>query len=90
MTIHSWAGIGLGKGPPHSLLQKVMSSSAAVERWRRAAVLVVDEVSMLDSGLVDALDLIGRSARNSHHEPFGGLQLVFCGDFFQVLGLGLG
>ena len=50
-TIHSWAGIGLGKGSVDKLLPKVLSNDAAVGRWRRASALVIDEVSMLDGSL---------------------------------------
>ena len=82
-TIHSWAGIGLGKGGVDKLLPKVLSNEAAVGRWRRAAALVIDEVSMLDGSLFTALEAIGRAARGVC-APFGGLQLVLCGDFFQL------
>ena len=79
VTIHSWAGIGLGKGSPAALCDKVLGNGAAVERWRRARCLVIDEVSMLDSGILDALDRIGRNARGEIARAFGGLQLVLCG-----------
>ena len=90
VTIHSWAGIGLGKGSPSTLCDKVMSNAAAVDRWRRAKCLVVDEVSMLDSGILDALDRIGRNTRGDFQLSFGGLQLVLCGDFFQLPPVSLG
>ena len=44
VTIHSWAGVGLAKGRPDTILGKVLKSSAACARWRKARVLVVDEV----------------------------------------------
>ena len=90
VTIHSWSGIGLGKGSAHTLLQKVMSNDAATERWLKAKTLVIDEVSMLDSALMDALDLIGRTVRGVLSLAFGGLQLVLCGDFFQLPPVSLG
>ena len=91
VTIHSWAGIGLGKGAPGKLLDKVRSNGAASARWRRAAVLVIDEISMLDSNLFDLLDAIGRDIREGGAaQPFGGLQLVLCGDFFQLPPVSLG
>jgi hypothetical protein len=46
-------------------------------------VLIIDEISMLHPAQFDRVDLICRTARNSH-EPFGGLQLICCGDFFQI------
>ncbi|KZP00768.1 hypothetical protein CALVIDRAFT_212465 [Calocera viscosa TUFC12733] len=39
---------------------------------------------MCDGALLDKLDYIGRRVRHNPHTPFGGLQLVFCGDFFQL------
>ncbi len=46
-------------------------------RWRRAQTLVVDEVSMLDGALFDALEAVARAVRGSD-APFGGIQLVRC------------
>jgi ATP-dependent DNA helicase PIF1 len=82
-TIHSWAGIGLGKGTPEALAEKVSKNSGACARWRAAKTLVVDEISMLDASLFSALDLIGRTVRGGCR-PFGGLQVIACGDFFQL------
>ena len=83
VTIHSWAGIGLGKGGIAKLVEKVMANGNACARWRKARVLLIDEVSMLDSNLFDALDAIGRAVRGEPR-PFGGLQLVMCGDFLRA------
>jgi hypothetical protein len=49
VTIHSWAGVGLARGRPEDIVAKVEKSDATKARWRKARVLVVDEVSMLDS-----------------------------------------
>jgi len=92
-TIHSWAGIGLGKGSVDTVVSKALGNSGACDRWRAASVLVIDEVSMLDSHLFSVLDTLGRAARGNSatiHEPFGGLQLVLCGDFFQLPPVSLG
>ena len=45
---------------------------------------------MLDSNLLDSLDFIGRNIRGVYHVAFGGIQLVFCGDFFQLPPVSLG
>eukprot|EP00605_Chrysophyceae_sp_TOSAG23-4_P000051 GSChrysophyteH1.ASY1.ANO1.53.1 assembled CDS len=84
-TIHSFAGIGLanGHGDNERTVQKVLRSAKAVERWRNASVLVIDEVSMLDKSLFELLDLVARTARNDE-SPFGGLQVVLVGDFLQL------
>jgi len=89
-TIHSWAGIGLGKGNQEKLLEKVLGNAAAIKRWQSASALVLDEVSMLDGKLFGALDVIARAARASASRPFGGLQLILVGDFFQLPPVSLG
>lgn len=90
VTIHSFGGIGLGKGSSETLLRKVEGNPAAVTRWSKVKALVVDEVSMLDSKLFDALDLIARTVRGRLMEPFGGIQLVLSGDFYQLPPISLG
>jgi PIF1-like helicase len=56
---------------------------AAVARWRETDCLVIDEVSMLCSGLFDRLEFIARTLRG-RQQFFGGIQLILCGDFFQL------
>ena len=69
---------------PPARPQRVRASRGALARWRACSRLVVDEVSMLDARLFDALDAIARAVRNRPDAPFGGIQLVLCGDFFQL------
>ena len=84
VTIHSWAGVRLGKGGASVLVPRVMQNESAIRRWRRAQVLVLDEVSMLDGVFFEALNAIAQTARGCPHLPFGGIQLVLSGDFFQL------
>ena len=88
-TLHSFAGIGMGKGSQDKLIDKVLGNAAALARWRAVDTLIVDEVSMLDSNLFDALEAVARAARGSA-APFGGVQLVLCGDFYQLPPVSLG
>jgi len=83
-TIHSFAGIGIGQGSKEHLTWKVKRSKNAIERWTSAKVLIIDEVSMLDMDLFDTLDHIARHVRENLKAPFGGLQVVTVGDFFQL------
>lgn len=55
----------------------------AAERWRRCDVLLIDEISMIPKELFDKLEYIARHVRENE-EPFGGIQLVICGDFLQL------
>lgn len=84
ITIHSWAGVLLGKGGASVLVPRVMQNETAIRRWKRAEVLVLDEVSMLDGVFFEALNAIAQTARGCPHLPFGGIQLVLSGDFFQL------
>jgi ATP-dependent DNA helicase PIF1 len=83
MTIHSWSGIGVRDNLTAYDLEQIGSKEATVKRLKKAKVLVIDEISMLDGKILDGVDRICRSVRQSS-EPFGGLQVVFVGDFFQL------
>lgn len=52
-------------------------------RWKVAKCLVIDEVSMLSGDLFEKLEFIARSIRKNAL-PFGGIQIILCGDFFQL------
>ena len=82
-TLHSWAGIGLGNGTIEQLVTKIKKNKFAKALWKSTDILVVDEVSMLSLKLFDVLNAIGKAVRNNPN-PFGGIQLVFSGDFFQL------
>lgn len=83
ITVHSFAGIGLGKGEAHELLKMVKKNRKALKRWCSTKVLVIDEVSMIDGKLFDKLDYIAQHARRNN-KPFGGIQVIICGDFYQL------
>ncbi len=84
-TVHSWAGIGLANGPSDLLVKKVTSNRYKSGGWKKIDVLIIDEISMMSQKIFDILDAIGRKMRPyASHSPFGGLQLVFSGDFYQL------
>ncbi|GAB7345581.1 hypothetical protein MBLNU457_3884t2 [Dothideomycetes sp. NU457] len=83
VTLHSFAGIGLGKEDVPELVKKIRRNQKAKQRWQRTKILIVDEVSMVDGDLFDKLEAIARQLRNNGR-PFGGIQLVITGDFFQL------
>lgn len=83
VTIHSWSGIGISKTLNRHELADIASREKLVRRLRSAYVLIIDEVSMLDGNTLLLVDVVCRTVRASH-EPFGGLQVVVVGDFFQL------
>ena len=83
VTLHSFAGIGLGREPAEDLIKKIKKNAKARNRWLRAKVLIIDEISMVDGKLFDKLEKVARGLRNDGR-PFGGIQLVVTGDFFQL------
>lgn len=83
MTLHSFSGIGLGKEDAPTLVKKIRRNTKAKQRWLRTRALIIDEVSMVDGELFDKLSHVGRAIRNNGR-PWGGIQLIITGDFFQL------
>lgn len=82
-TLHSWVGCGLAKEKAEILAKSVRRNSKALERWTKTDVLVIDETSMLDYEFVTKINHIAKIVRGSSL-PFGGIQMIFVGDFFQL------
>ena len=82
-TLHSYTGIGLGKGSMYSMLTKIKKKKYLRERWKRLDILIIDEISMLNPDLFDKLEEIARNIRRDER-PFGGIQLILSGDFCQL------
>ena len=82
-TLHSWSGLKLAKGTLEELYTMVKENKMTLKKWKYIKTLIVDEVSMLSKRLFDILNVIGQRLRNSPL-PFGGIQLVFMGDFYQL------
>ena len=82
-TVHSWSGIGLGNASVDVLINKIKQNIYKKKAWTEISVLVIDEVSMMSIKLFDTLDAIGRGVRNNHL-PFGGIQVILSGDFYQL------
>ncbi len=83
MTIHSWSGIGIKTKLNKYDLNKIASNKRIVKHVQRAKTLIIDEVSMLSPATLDVVDAVCREI-NQSSEPFGGIQIVLVGDFFQL------
>ena len=82
-TLHSWAGIGLGQDTIPNLIKKILRNHFSKQAWRTTRILVIDEISMMSKKLFDTLNSLGKILRKNSR-PFGGIQVVFCGDFYQL------
>lgn len=68
----------------HSLLSQIRYNKEKRNLFRNLELLVIDEVSMVASHTVDAIDTILKSVRRRHLQPFGGTQVLFIGDLYQL------
>lgn len=81
-TIHSWSGIGVKDELSNKEIEKLAADSRIKRNYKKTKVLIIDEISMLHPHQLDLVDRIAR--RILKDEPFGGMQVVLCGDFFQL------
>jgi ATP-dependent exoDNAse (exonuclease V) alpha subunit len=87
MTIHSWSGIGIKKDISEWDIDAIQGKEKTARRIIDAKVLIIDEISMLDADTLENVDRVLRAIRRpvlTEPQPFGGLQVVFVGDFFQL------
>jgi ATP-dependent DNA helicase PIF1 len=80
-TIHSWAGIGVLDELPNGFVEHL--SKGRVDIIEKTDVLIIDEISMLHDYRLDMVDEACRLVRRKD-EPFGGIQIIMSGDFFQL------
>jgi len=83
MTIHSWSGIWMRRLVTEYDLDVLGANEPLVRRIANAKVLIIDEISMFDGSLLATVEKVTRALRRNG-EPFGGLQLIMVGDFFQL------
>ena len=83
MTIHSWSGIGARDTLSAYDLEHIASQKKTIDRVGKAHVLIIDEISMLDARVIDMVNAVCKAVRKNT-QPFGGLQVIFVGDFFQL------
>ena len=86
-TIHSWCGIGVRQSLDAYDLDAISGNRRIYNRIAAAKVLVIDEVSMLSASTLAMAEAVCREVRKGQpraEEPFGGLQVILVGDFFQL------
>lgn len=83
MTIHSWSGIGIKSRLSKGELKNIAGNDYVDKRISAAKVLIIDEISMLPPETLLNIEAICREVKGNAR-PFGGLQIVLVGDFFQL------
>uniref|UniRef100_A0A182PJQ6 ATP-dependent DNA helicase PIF1 n=1 Tax=Anopheles epiroticus TaxID=199890 RepID=A0A182PJQ6_9DIPT len=81
-TLHSFAGIGTGEATLQNCYEKASRPNTA-QAWRKCKRLIIDEISMIDADFFEKIEAVARYVRKND-KPFGGVQLILCGDFFQL------
>ena len=82
-TIHSFSGIGISTASNEQILKKIKNSSFYRKNWRETDILIIDEISMMSQHMFELLDYLGKNVRRNN-KPFGGIQIIMFGDFFQL------
>jgi ATP-dependent DNA helicase PIF1 len=83
-TIHSWSGIRQGRGDNDKIISGVFYNKKSLKSWKQTDILIIDEISMMSKKIFELLETIGKRTRSLYSKPFGGLQVVFVGDFYQL------
>lgn len=86
-TIHSWAGIGIKDYVSDRYLASLRDKKYFRDKMDKVKVLIIDEISMLHRNQLDAVDYVLKFFKQND-EPFGGVQVIFSGDFFQLPPIG--
>lgn len=86
LTLHSWAGLGKGDDPVKDIVAKIQfgrNRNGTYDRICSTKILCIDEISMAGAALLNTTDAVFRAIRKDSR-PFGGMQMVFFGDFLQL------
>ena len=89
VTLHSLFQLPLHPFLPNEsnklqLLQNIRYNKQRIQLLRKMELLVIDEISMVRCDVIDAIDAILKSVRRNHSTPFGGVQMLFIGDLYQL------
>lgn len=82
-TIHSWSGMGIMDVFNEEEYTKLKKRHYHKQKFNNTKVLIIDEISMLHAHQLDIVNEICKKFKEPF-SPFGGLQVILCGDFFQL------
>lgn len=84
VTIHAWSGMGIKDRLNAYEIDQLEERQYLWERYTKTKVLIIDEISMISGIFLDTLDLVCKTMKRSFDEPFGGIQIILCGDLLQL------
>ncbi|MFS4454729.1 helix-turn-helix domain-containing protein [Maribacter sp. 2304DJ31-5] len=87
MTIHSWAGFGIKNQLTRANLVTMRTKKYLKKHLEESMILIIDEISMLHRNQLNMVDEVLRFFKDDDR-AFGGVQIVLCGDFFQLPPIG--
>lgn len=82
-TIHSWSGLGISRQLDDYKLRRILANKNTTTAIEECETLIIDEISMLDGSRLDSINQILKAVKQSDL-PFGGVQIIVSGDFFQL------
>ena len=81
-TIHKWGNLGLGTADEYSVYKKIIKLRLT-NNYLNTEILIIDEISMMSEKIFDLIDYLCKKIRNNQL-PFGGIQIIMSGDFYQL------
>ncbi len=83
ITVHSWSGIGIAQEMSERDIDAVAGKEHVARRIMKSHILIIDEISMLSGETLALAEAVIREVKRND-ETFGGMQVIFVGDFFQL------
>lgn len=83
ITINQYSGIGTAEKDVEYYVKSISKKKVVRERWKNTNVLIIDEISMINSNFFEKLDIIAQKIRKNN-KPFGDIQIICSGDFLQL------
>lgn len=84
ITIHAWSGMGIKEQLTNWDIELLEEKKYLWDRYQKTQVLIIDEISMLSGSFLSSLDRLCKAMKRMPGLPFGGMQVIFCGDLFQL------
>lgn len=82
-TLHKWTQLGLANRSFDDNIRFIYNNLNRRRQWKMTKILIIDEVSMMSKFMFDLIDSIGKKVHNNN-KPFGGIQIILSGDFYQL------